>query len=421
MPVLNWLVVALAVVGAVLSGSVLSERARERGWLVVLLGLAPFYRVDVNLLSYEWYRGDTRGLEVSWVDLLALCAFMAVRARRKLGVLLPLTAALYLLCAVGSTVLAPAPAFAWFGAWKVARMLFLALVVSRIASEPRLAPQLLTGLAMGLVGAAGYAVFQRYGQGMMQAGGPFSHQNGLGMAANMVYPCCFALWLRGDGGWLARAAVGAAAISVVLALSRGGLVLFGLAAGIVYLASLGRKLTGGKLLILLVVALGAGAVLIRSFDTIVERFSTAPDSSGEARELFEEAAAMMIHDHPLGVGLNQFSLVLDRHYADPVGIPLVDRSGIVHNIYYLTAAELGYVGLLAFVLLTLAPVLVAAAGAFRSKTVTGDLLLGLGAGLLVTMIQGKLEWSLRTAQLGYLLFMLIGLIYGVRALEQKTP
>ena len=65
---LTVLPVALALVTTVLC---MSRRARAAGFFLLVAGLVVATRLDVNFLSHEWYRGTTRGIEVSFVDLLS--------------------------------------------------------------------------------------------------------------------------------------------------------------------------------------------------------------------------------------------------------------------------------------------------------------------------------------------------------------
>src|SRR5688572_6157308 len=49
-----------------------SLRARDAAFFVMVAATVITDRLDVNFLSQYWYRGTTRGLEFSLVDLLAI-------------------------------------------------------------------------------------------------------------------------------------------------------------------------------------------------------------------------------------------------------------------------------------------------------------------------------------------------------------
>jgi O-antigen ligase len=119
----------------------------------------------------------------------------------------------------------------------------------------------------------------------------------------------------------------------------------------------------------------------------------------------------MLHDHPFGIGLNQFSMVLSQGYGANAGLPPGDQDGIVHNVYWLVTAESGYLGIATYLLFLAAPFALALRTAFSArKDIRGDLLLGAAAGLLVTYVQGKAEWIGRQTGMLALLAVMFGVI-----------
>src|SRR5687768_15593915 len=50
-----------------------SQRLRDIAFFAMIAGLVISERMDINFFSREWYRGTTRGIEISLVDILALC------------------------------------------------------------------------------------------------------------------------------------------------------------------------------------------------------------------------------------------------------------------------------------------------------------------------------------------------------------
>lgn len=387
------------------------EQASTRVVLAFLVGFLPFFNVDLNLVSDPAYRGDTRGLEISLVDLVAWTLLATVPRGDRWPY--RRAALLYLAIAFISIAFAPRPEFALYGALKIGRLFVLAIVVER-AVRAGLGPSLLRGLAIGVVYVCVIALDQRYRQGMMQVHGPFVHQNGIGMTIDLIAPAMLGLLLAGFGGRLAGAALICGALAIVLSLSRGALLMMPLACTIVYVGSLRRSVTRRKLALIAIAALGAVIVVAKSMDSLVERFTEAPDASAHGRELFEASAAAMVDDHPFGIGINQFSWVQShRGYADEIGIPDIDRDGIVHNIYRLTQAELGWPGLVAFALLLATPLFLGVAGlvrAWRSPDPRVDLLLGFTASLVVTYLHGMLEWSLRITPIAQVQWIVFGFI-----------
>jgi len=90
--------------------------------------------------------------------------------------------------------------------------------------------------------------------------------------------------------------------------------------------------------------------LIKVAPAIIDRFLYAPEESGESRSLANEAAIAMANDNFFGVGINNYSHAINEtDYIRFIDNP-VDR-GIVHNIYLLHACEMGWLGLVVFLLM----------------------------------------------------------------------
>ena len=129
----------------------------------------------------------------------------------------------------------------------------------------------------------------------------------------------------------------------------------------------------------------------------------------------ESAASMMLADHPLGVGVNNFVVVANTGgYYKRAGVGWMSYGARVHSIYWLAIAETGYFGLIVFVTFLLNPMIVAIRCGLRNpKDVRGDLLLGLGAALLVEYLHCLVEWVFITDQVQYPFVMEIGLVAGL--------
>jgi O-antigen ligase len=131
---------------------------------------------------------------------------------------------------------------------------------------------------------------------------------------------------------------------------------------------------------------------------------------------YKEAASEILADHPMGIGANHFTYVANvGGYFTRVGeVWGLGRSSNVHNIYWLVAAETGYIGLVAFVAFILAPLIAALRCGLRHRgDPRGDLLLGLGCSLLVVYIHSFEEWIFVVFDSQYVLAIVIGLIAGL--------
>lgn len=411
---MKWIVFFAALALTPVLGRWLRMRPKTQPYVWSAIAFLPFFGLDamkINVVSYELYRGDSRGIEITIVDLLVLALSLALPPPRHP---LPYRGAVLAYAAITSlsTFWAVAPLFATFSVWKLMRMILLLRVVSRGCEDVRVAPALLRGMACGIVYELGVALQQRYILHHHQVSASFAHQNTFGMAVNLVVPTMIALVLAKSGGRLALLTIGAGALSIVLTLSRGALMMFGLGALLVFLGSTWRRPTAAKLRTGAIGAAAGAALLAYSWKTIVDRFLHAPKESAEGREQFELAASLMLRDRPLGVGMNGYSLALgDAGYGARAGIYGYDATGIVHNIYWLTAAEIGYLGFVAFVAILAGPPLVALSGAVRARNdIRGDVLLGLAVGLLLMYFQGTLEWAFRQTTLSYMFWIIAGII-----------
>jgi hypothetical protein len=417
---MKWLIFALAVLAVIPAAKFFARRPQHLPKLVFLVGFLPFIGlddVDINLISFETYRGDTRGLEVTLLDLVVWV----------LALVLPRHGSpyrgprwLYFGALALSIYGAPMPLFGVFALCKLLRFFIVVDVAARAAE--RFAPQLLSGMGAGVIFELILSLKQRYWLGMMRAEGNLAHPNTLGMMVNLVAPIAFAIVLAGRGGKLAKATVGAAGLCVVLGLSRGSLAMYVLALTIVFVGSSAQRMTAKKLKVAAAGLAIALVVLIKAWSSLVSRFLHAPRESELARVLFNDAAKAMLHDHPFGVGINQYSYVLSHlGYADRLGIPALDRDGIAHHIYWLTAAETGYVGAIAFAILMMAPMILAVVGARRHKgTIRADVLIGCFAGLAAMSIQGTAEWIARQSPMSYLFWIVAGIVWTLAKERQPS-
>lgn len=415
-------VLLLIALGAVVPVGLALRRA-PRLWplLATVMGVLPFFHMEALSLNFFYdydvtiqFRGEARGVEITILDLVSWILWVAMGPGAHKAPF-RLTRYFYVATLLVSVAVATLPVYALFSVVRLLRAFLVLGAVSRLAEDPRLPPHVIRGMAAGVLWAFLIALYQKFGGGLDRVFGPFPHPNTFAMAANVVFAVCFALVLAGQGGLLAMAASAAAGLAVILTLSRTSTALLGGVAASLVALSFRGGVTRRKVFVAVGGALAALALFAVMSGTIIDRFLNAPAISGEARELFNQAAKLMVADHPLGVGVNNFSYVLlHDNYASRVGLPEVDASGIAHHIYWLTLAEVGYLGLFAYVLMCLAPVLLALRTAFRArKSVVGDVALGLGMGLVTLHLQGFTEWAIRQPTLTYLHWMVAGLVTGL--------
>jgi O-antigen ligase len=210
--------------------------------------------------------------------------------------------------------------------------------------------------------------------------------------------------------WLYIACIGMGSLIVAATFSRGGLAMmiggYGLVTAISYL----RRPTGRKTVLIGIMGIMALGATAKFGPAIVDRFQNAPVESGLSRGQANDAAIAMANNHMLGVGLNNYSHVINNTAYSRFIPNEVDR-GIVHNIYLLHACEMGWIGLFAFLAVIGNFLLMATKSMFRSRN---DSILWVGIGIFAGMsgfwTQSFLEWAFRQTYLTVEFFMLAGFL-----------
>jgi len=409
----------------------LRDNPRHRLKLWMLLGFLPFvverFHLYMAIDSKAEWGGYVKGAEFSSLDLIALILYISLP-----GVRHPLpfrfSMAFYFLAVVLSAIQSPQPMESLFYAWQLGRMFLVYATVVKGCAEPRATWALMKGMGVALIMEAGVVVWQRFGSSFIQTPGTLVHQNLLGLMSHLVILPFFALLLAGRRGPLPPAVVLAGVIIDVSTASRGtvGLAAFGFLA--VFLLSAAGEWTSRKRRALLVGALAIVVIAPAVLTAFQARFDKPflYEDSYDEREAYKAAAASMLSDHPMGVGANSFSVVgnIGGYYdRGNVAAYASSRAGNVHNIYYLIAAESGYLGLISFLVFLISPLIVAFRCGWRNlRDDRGSLLLGFGVALLTVYFHCWVEWILATFSPEYLLAMTMGLVASnARALGYWRP
>lgn len=415
--------VALVIVLACIAPLVAKLRRSHDATLKVLMliGFLPWVLSSFHLLmaiiSWVDWPGYVKGAEFSVLDALALAVYLSL-PRTRHPPPFRIAMALYFVAALLSVLQARVPMPALFYCWQLVRIYLVYATINRAcAADPRAAHALLKGMVAGLFVQAGYAIWERFGLGILQTGGTEGHQNLLGVMSHFVVFPFFALLLAGERGWLPAAATLAGMVVQVLTTSRATLGLAGFGYSVIFLLSSMRKWTSRKGMVLLI---GVGAVaavtpvIMSSFE---HRFAIQDFGDYDERAAFEKAAAMILSDYPLGVGANQYAdITITKGYSARAGVaPTVgSMTAQVHNVYWLVVTETGYLGLVSFVILLFRPLTVAFLCGWRHKgDRTGDLLIGLGMALLIVYIHSFFEWLLISSQTQYMFALEAGMITGL--------
>lgn len=419
---MKWVVVAVALAAAFPLAEWLRRNPQQHPKVWMLMGALPFLiaftpHLDIAPISWPAWPGYAKGIEFSLLDLLALAMFISL-PRTSHPLPFRLSMSFYFFAVLLSVFQAPVPMAAAFYVWQLARVFLVYAVIARASTDERVVMALLKGLTIGLCFQACLVIWQRFGLGVLQASGSFAHQNFLGLVSHFVVLPVFALLLAGRWKWWTVAAPIAGLIVAVLTASRAAIGLTGAGLMLVFVLSAARKWTPAKAKIAMFGAIAAMVLVPLAISSLERRFEFQPLSDQyDERAAFERAASMIVADHPLGIGSNNYVPFANLGgYMERAGVVWGgrSRSTSVHNIYWLAAAETGYLGLLALVLLLWRIGATAITTGWRNRNDSrGDLLLGLGASVLIVSVHSYFEWIFFHALSQYLLGMTAGLVAGI--------
>jgi hypothetical protein len=423
-----------------------SQRLRDLFFLMMVAGTAVPERISVNFWSHDHYRGTSRGVEISGLDLLALSVLVASLlvprpGQRRWYWPAGLTGlGFFGAYCLGSVLLAEPQIYGTFELWKLLRggVFFLATALYlRSLREVKL-------LVLGLVCAVGFEALvsfrQRFFVDMVRVQGHLNHPNSLSMYLCLVGPLMVAgAAAVGLPQWLRRASLVAlvlAAGAMILTLSRTGVPAFALVVLAATACCVSWRLTWRKFAVGLTCLMVIGLVLAASWKPLVARYGESTLSEeylegGEGRGIYLRWAGMIVADHGWGVGLNNWSYWVSKVYGAREGINYEDydsSKGLVdptrrfpgyyaapaHNLGALILGELGVAGLLLFALLWLRWFWVAVAFVFRRSP---DPMRVLGVGIFFgfngVFLQSLTEWTYRHSPIFITFHILAGALAGL--------
>lgn len=359
-----------------------SQRARDVGFFVLAAGAVLTEKMDVNFFSEEWYRGTTRGVEVTALDIIAFCLIAASvlvpRYKSLPRIYWPgglAFMALYALYCAFSVAISEPKIFGFFELTKILRgiMVFMAAALFVRTRRELFILILALGCAVSFEGAMAFK--ERYFYGMHRVTGSIDDPNSLSMYTCLVTPIlvaaasldCFPRWLRA----LCWTSFGAAALCILLTISRAGMPIFAFVMFGTTVFCVSWKPTFKKATITLLISLLTVAAVFKAWDMIMTRFEQATlaeeylDDKNEGRGVYFRWAKAILHDHSFGVGLGNWSYWVSKVYGPDAGFPYLayDDANVspkdillanavyaapAHNLAALTAGELGLPGLFLF-------------------------------------------------------------------------
>jgi hypothetical protein len=430
-----------------------SPRARDLAFFLMLAGAVVAHKLDINFLTHFWYRGTTRGLEVSFVDVLAMSVLVSSflfpppgAARRywpaSFGWML-----LFFAYAALSVVFAEPKMNGVFELSKMVRgLVFFLAAAFFVRSERELSIVVLAlGCAMCFEGAL--AVKQRALDGVYRVTGSLEHENSFSMYLCLVGPVFVAAatsTLPRSLRYLSIVAIGLAGISILLTISRAGIPIFAFVMLGTTLLCVTWRVTLKKMAATCLIFLCLAAVLARAWDTLKDRYLEATfeqeylDENLEGRGFYLRLAKNIVADRFFGVGLNNWSHWVSKTYGPQLGTPYEDYDDLrsipdreevqdfnhaapAHNLGALVIGELGVPGLFLFALLWLRWFQMGLCFVWpRVSLATSRLGVGILFGIGGVFLQSVTEWTFRQTHIYLTFHALLGVLAGLYHLRRRA-
>jgi hypothetical protein len=429
-------------------------------FFVVMVFLAPMTEFfDVNFVSRDWYRGTTRGFEVSLVDILSLSllasGILAPRRGQARGYWpasfgLMILLLLYAFLNVG---MSDPRLFGWFELSKMVRGLTIFLAVAYFVRGERELKLLVGALAVVVCFEGLLALKQRYFNGVHRVFGTVDDSNSLSFffcttvpvlaaALNSRFPRLVKV--------LAAAGIALACVGVVLTISRTGVLTLGLMLVGVTLATISWKFTARRVLVGMIVFVGVAGITAKSWKTLQARFAESNvereygNKLNMGRGYYIRIAIAISEDRLVGVGLNNWSFWTSNKYGPRLGYRFVPYKGTdkepsnvvpegsnvdmaqaapAHSLAALTLGELGLPGLVLFSLLWIRWFQMGVLFLWNRRP---DAMLRIGTGLFFAVtamfLHSVTEWVFRQSPIYYTAHILLGTLaslYFARRRDRK--
>lgn len=432
-----------------------SQRARDAFFFLLVCLTVMVERMDVNFFSQEWYRGTTRGIQISLPEMLAFGLLVGCHLSRpaggrrwfwpaSLGLML-----LFFFYACISVILAEPKLFGLFELSKIAGSILVFLAAASYLQSRREWTILLAALAC-TVGFEGlWAVKQRFITHIDRVAGTLDHANSLSMYLCLSTPplvaAAYAGWSRALR-WMCGLGACSAAVGLLMTISRAGIPVFAAVVLGTFLACASWRLTTSRVIVRSALALAMAGVVAAAWQPLMHRYAEASleeeyfDAHIDGRGIYLRLAGDIVRDRFFGVGLNNWSYYVSQTYGPRLGFRFTDYNYLVsvygtaddeiyansylaapaHNLAALTLGELGVPGLLLFLLLWLRWFSLGALFLFDPR---GDPRRTLGVGLFFGICgifgQSLTEWVYRQTPILFTFYILLGALASLVADRQR--
>jgi hypothetical protein len=419
-------------------------------------------RMDVNFFSEAWYRGTTRGIEVTLVEMLAFGLLFGCWLGRRgperrlfwpgsLGLML-----LYFVYAGVSVVMSEPRLFGAFELSKILASILVFLAAAAYVRSKREWTLLIVALGCAVSFEGIWAVRQHFIMRLDRAAGTLDHANSLSMYFCMTAPLLVAVAFSGWSRWLkcfcGLCAV-LASVGLVLTYSRAGIPIFAVVVLSTVCACASWRLSPGRIVFRSMLVLATAALVAAGWSEMERRYAEATledeyfDQTIDGRGVYLRLSEAIAKDHFFGVGLNNWSYDVSQTYGPRLGYRFVDYDHLIaiygtsddkqfgnsylaapaHNLAALTLGELGVPGLLIFALLWLRWLSMGVPFLFLPRD---EPMRAMGVGLLFGICgifgQSLTEWVYRQTPILFTFYILLGALASLAqarrlALAEERP
>ena len=405
---------------------------------------------DINFLSREWYRGTTRGIEVSYLDLLALVLLfssLAMRAREGIPFGRPpgyRVLKVYFIWAFLTVLIVSEPKiFGVFELTKVFRAILVFLAVWTFMRSPDQVRLFVYVLVAIVFYETTVALYDRYVLGVHRISATLPHPNALSMYCLQIFPFMISVWFARDVSLRLRyfclfSCVLIAGL-IILTVSRTGFASLAVLTFLSLLMNVRNRWTARNIGIVVVVFAIGSAMVFKSWDSLSSRFEGTSiiteygSQEGDRGSYFRKGWPALVDSPVFGVGLNNWSYWISNRYAGEAGYyaevydsteyssPSYFHEAPAHNLYLITAVELGWIGFLLLIVLFGRWLHISGTGMRKSGVGLLDRVrLGAFLSLIGVLMQSVTEWEFRVTSMYFLAHIIISIAAFIYYTQRKV-
>lgn len=404
---------------------------------------------DINFLSKEWYRGTTRGIEISYLDLLAIILFfgsLSARAREGVAFRKPPSYGImkvYFLWSLFTVLIISDPKiFGLFEVTKIGRGIFIFLAIAAFIRSTEQLKLFAYVLILVSFYEAGVALYDRYFLGIHRIRATMPHPNSLSMYCLQILPITISIYFAENitprMKQLSLIASLLLAGTIILTISRTGFATMALIAFFALVLNIHRNWNPRNFVIFVLASIIGVGMAVKSWDSLSSRFSNFDfeneylSERGDRGSYFHKGMPAVYENPVFGFGLNNWSYWISNKYAGEAGYysnqypstnsPPLDGPAQppAHNLYLITATEIGLVGLILLLAIFYKWLKIAFSGVLKGEMDISDRIrLGAFLGLLGVLMQSVTEWEFRQTPMFFLEHIIMGVVASIYYQRKK--